>query len=78
MCFDFLKGVRLQSATADGMSLPICALYGSPLMRLYSVMVLIAPLMLAQYFQSFHTESVLCRPLVCGARLAMFEVVFNE
>ena len=43
------------------MSLPICALYGSPLMWLYTVMVAIAPLILAQYFQDFHPQVVLLK-----------------
>ena len=60
-CVLIFEGVRLQSATADGMSLPICALYGSPLMWLYTVMVAIAPLILAQYFQDFHPQGVLLK-----------------
>ena len=44
------------------MSLPICALAGSPLMFFYTLSVLLAPLLLAQYFSSFHPRDALHRP----------------
>ena len=43
------------------MSLPICALAGSPLMFFYTLSVLLAPLMLAQYIRSFHPRDALHR-----------------
>ena len=44
------------------MSLPICALAGSPLVFFYTLSVLLAPLVLAQYFRSFHPRDALHRP----------------
>jgi hypothetical protein len=44
------------------MSLPICALAGSPLMFFYTLSVLLAPLVLAQYLRSFHPRDALHRP----------------
>ena len=68
------------------MSLPICALAGSPLMFFYTLSVLLAPLMLAQYIGSFHprdalhgsplmflyTLSVLLAPLVLAQYIESF------
>jgi hypothetical protein len=44
------------------MSLPICALAGSPLMFFYTLSALLAPLMLAQYIRGFHPRDALHRP----------------
>lgn len=41
------------------MSLPVCALAGSPAMFFYTLMVLVAPMVLAQCFRNFYAPELI-------------------